>query len=136
MKRPFLILFSLVASINSLFAQEYFGQNKVQYDLFHYSIYKTPHFNIYYYPEEADAAKKVAEMAEVWYDRYSKIFDYYFNRPNPIILYASPEHFAQTDIIPGIIGEGIGGVTEGDKDRVIIPLTADWRDNNHVLGHE
>lgn len=136
MKRQFFLLLVAIGFVSSSFAQEYFGQNKVQYDQFQFSICKTPHFSIYYYPEEADAVKMIAQMAEIWYDRYSKIFNYQFNSPNPIILYASPEHFAQTDIIPGILGEGIGGVTESDKDRVIIPLSADWRDNNHVLGHE
>lgn len=136
MKRLFTILFLAMLFRQPANGQEYFGQNKVQYDLFHFAVYKTPHFNIYYYTEEADAAKTIAQMAEVWYDRLSSVLKFEFNQPNPIILYASPEHFAQTDIIPGIIGEGIGGVTEGERDRVIIPLSANWRDNNHVLGHE
>src|SRR4030095_11713877 len=117
-------------------AQEYFGQNKVKYDEFHFQVYNTPHFRIYFYEEEADAVKDVAQMAEIWYSRLSAIFNHTFTDPHPIILYASPEHFQQTDIIAGLMGEGIGGVTESDKERVIIPLTGSWRDNNHVLGHE
>jgi Tol biopolymer transport system component len=117
-------------------AQEYFGQNKVKYDQFHFEVYHTPHFNIYFYPEESDAVKDIAAMSEIWYDRLSDIFHHSFTAPHPIILYASPEHFQQTDIIPGLMGEGIGGVTVSEKERVIIPLTGSWRDNNHVLGHE
>ncbi|HUM47352.1 MAG TPA: DPP IV N-terminal domain-containing protein, partial [Chitinophagales bacterium] len=117
-------------------AQEYFGQNKVKYDELNFKVYNTPHFRIYYYDAEADAVKDIAQLSEIWYDRLSSVFHHQFSRPNPIILYASPEHFQQTDIIPGLIGEGTGGVTEGNKNRVIIPLTGSWKDNNHVLGHE
>ncbi|MEO6167973.1 MAG: hypothetical protein ABIO46_13550, partial [Chitinophagales bacterium] len=117
-------------------AQEYFGQNKVKYDELNFKVYNTPHFRIYYYDQEADAVKDIAQLSEIWYDRLSTVFHHEFSRPNPIILYASPEHFQQTDIIPGLIGEGTGGVTEGNKNRVIIPLTGSWKDNNHVLGHE
>ncbi len=125
------MIFSVFAS-----AQGYFGQNKVKYDQFDWSVYNTPHFRIYYYEEEKDAVKDAAQISEIWYDRLSKVFRHQFSEPNPIILYASPEHFQQTDIIPGLIGEGIGGVTEGNKNRVIIPLTGSWQDNNHVIGHE
>jgi hypothetical protein len=118
------------------FTQDYFGQNKVKYDKLHFQVYNTPHFRIYYYDQEAEAVKDIAQLSEIWYERLSKVFNHQFTDPNPIILYASPEHFAQTDIIPGLIGEGIGGVTEGNKNRVIIPLTGSWKDNNHVLGHE
>jgi hypothetical protein len=137
MKRRFLALFIIsFAIVQNGRGQEYFGENKVQYDQFRFAVYKTPHFDVHYYPEEAEAAKLMAQMAEVWYDRISKVLRFEFIQPNPIILYASPEHFAQTDVIPGILGEGIGGVTEGGRNRVILPLSANWRDNNHVLGHE
>lgn len=136
MKRRLFILFLSVAFFQNAQGQEYFGANKVQYDQFHFALYKTEHFDIHYYPEEAEAAKIIAQMSEMWYDRLSTVLGFRFTTPNPIILYASPEHFAQTDVIPGIIGEGVGGVTEGSRNRVIIPLSANWRDNNHVLGHE
>ena len=29
----------------------YFGKNKVKYDDFAWRIYKSPHFEVYYYPE-------------------------------------------------------------------------------------
>ena len=119
------------------FAQaQYFGQNKVVYDNLKFKIYNTPHFRIYYYEQESDAVKDVAQIAETWYDRLSRVFNHPLSHPNPIILYASPEHFQETEIIGGLIGEGIGGVTESGKNRVIVPLTGNWADNNHVIGHE
>ena len=29
----------------------YFGKNKVSYDTFAWRVYKSPHFEVYYYPE-------------------------------------------------------------------------------------
>src|SRR5262249_48648078 len=34
------------------------------------------------------------------------------------------------------LDQSIGGVTEPIKNRVIMPLTGSYADNNHVLGHE
>ncbi|NIP42584.1 MAG: peptidase S9, partial [candidate division Zixibacteria bacterium] len=54
----------------------------------------------------------------------------------PLILYANHADFQQTNVIPGIIQQGVGGVTEGLKNRVVIPLTGNYAENNHVIGHE
>ena len=41
---------------------QYFGRNKVQYDNFDFKILPTTHFNIHFYPEEADAVEDAARM--------------------------------------------------------------------------
>ena len=43
---------------------QYFGRNKVQYRGFTFQILKTEHFDVHYYPEEAQSAAIVARMAE------------------------------------------------------------------------
>ena len=53
---------------------QYFGRNKVQYRTFDFQILKTEHFDLYYYPEEAEAAQIVARMAERWHARLSRFF--------------------------------------------------------------
>ena len=45
-------------------AQNYFGQNQVQYDKFKWEIVETEHFLIHYYPEEKKASVVAARMAE------------------------------------------------------------------------
>jgi hypothetical protein len=114
---------------------QYFGRNKVQYKTFHFKVMTTDHFNIYYYTSE-EIIKDFARMAERWYDRYSKFFDYKFDDKNPIIVYASDADFQQTNVVEGLIGEGTGGVTEGMKKRVVLPLSGSYRDIDHVIGHE
>ena len=55
---------------------------------------------------------------------------------NPILFYNNHAHFQQTRAIGGHIGVGTGGVTEGFKNRVVMPLTNSNFQTNHVLGHE
>src|SRR6185295_19122979 len=42
----------------------------------------------------------------------------------------------QSNVIEGFIGQGTGGVTEGARDRVIMPFTGVYAESDHVLGHE
>src|SRR5215213_2954424 len=104
----FLTLCSLIAS--PLHAQ-YFGRNKVQYRTFDFQILKTEHFDIYFYPGEQGAANQAARMAERWLWRLSTVFSHQLSGRQPLILYASPIEFQQTNAIGGDICEGTGGVT-------------------------
>ena len=38
----------------------YYGKNKVAYDTFAWRVYKSPHFEVYYYPEFEQHGKKCA----------------------------------------------------------------------------
>jgi hypothetical protein len=115
---------------------QYFGQNKVQYDDFDFEVLETEHFDVYYYPIEADAARIVARMAERWYARLSTLLSHHLSTRQPLILYASHPEFEQTNVIEGLISEATGGVTEGGQRRVVLPLAAGLGDTDHVLGHE
>ncbi|HET8656576.1 MAG TPA: hypothetical protein VFL93_13735 [Longimicrobiaceae bacterium] len=117
-------------------AAQYFGRNKVQYQTFDFHVLQTPHFDIYYYPEEAVATRDAARMAERWYARLSRLLDHDFDQRQPIILYGGTPAFQQTTTLQGSIGEGTGGVTEMLKQRVILPLTGSYQETDHVLGHE
>ncbi len=136
-RTAFLLSILLLCLTGALFSDaQSFGQNKVQYKTFKFKILYTEHFAIYFYPEEDEAVNDVARMAERWYYRLSKLFNHDFRRRNPIILYAGDTDFQQTNVINELIGEGVGGVTEGMKNRVVIPLSTSYRDIDHVLGHE
>ncbi len=124
------------AASTSPAAAQYFGRNKVQYDDFDFRILETEHFEIFYYPEEEQAVRDAARMAERWYERHSRTFLREFQEKKPIIFYANDADFQQTNVISGFIGEGTGGVTEGLKQRVVMPLTGSYAETDHVLGHE
>jgi Tol biopolymer transport system component len=115
---------------------QYFGRNKVQYRDFDFRVLETQRFDVFYYPEEEAAARLAARMAERWYDRFSAVLGHTLTGRQPLILYASHPEFAQTNIIPGEIGEGTGGVTESLKRRIVLPMQGAVRETDHVIGHE
>ncbi|MDX1531007.1 MAG: hypothetical protein R3362_05740, partial [Rhodothermales bacterium] len=117
-------------------AAQYFGRNKVQYDDFDFRVLETEHFDIYYYPEEEQGVRDAARMAERWYARLSEILDHEFEDRKAIIFYADDADFRQTNVIGGLVGEGVQGVTEGFKLRIVMPLTGSYAETSHVLGHE
>ena len=51
---------SVASSAARLDAQQYFGQNQVQYRHFKWYVIETEHFSIHYYPEEKASAVDVA----------------------------------------------------------------------------
>ncbi len=117
-------------------ASAQFGQNKVQYDKFDFKVLQTEHFDIYYYSSEADAAQQVARMAERWHTRLSSALSHTLSGRQAVVLYASHPEFEQTNVIEGLINEAVGGVTEGGRRRVVLPLAASLAETDHVLGHE
>jgi Tol biopolymer transport system component len=136
-KRAFLALAVFLAiGWQTPAAGQYFGQNKVQYKVFDFKVLKTAHFDVYFYPQEKQAAELAAQMAERWHARLSKALRHQLSGRQPLILYATSVDFQQTNAIPGDLGEGTGGVTEGVRRRVILPMASSLADTDHVLGHE
>ncbi|MBS7563155.1 PD40 domain-containing protein [Mucilaginibacter sp. Bleaf8] len=122
--------------INTRAQAQYFGQNKVRYKSLKFKVYKTPHFEIYYYLKNDSLLKRFGQESELWYTLHQQVFRDTFKRPNPIILYADHPDFQQTTAIDGDIGVGTGGVTEGLKNRVVMPIMETNQTTRHVLGHE
>lgn len=116
-------------------AAQYFGRQKVQYENFDWHVMHTDRFDVHFYPEARTATEDAARMAERWYLRLSNAFQHGFDK-KPLILYADHPDFQQTNVIQSMLGEGTGGVTEGLKNRVIMPYTGRYAENDHVLGHE
>ncbi len=115
---------------------QYFGQNKVNYKEFDFRELRTPHFKILHYDSDTETVKKMGRYAENWYRLHFRIFADSIRTPSPIILYSNHGDFQQSVTIGGRIGVGTGGVTEGLRNRVVIPLLMTENQSNHVLGHE
>ncbi len=122
-------------SVRPLGAQDYFGQNQVQYTHFTWHTLETDHFLIYYYPAERAAVTDAARMAERAYARLSRILDHKFVEKKPIVLYASRTDFGANNVT-GDLGEAVGGVTEALRHRMLLNFTGDYASFEHVLTHE
>lgn len=115
---------------------QYFGQNKVRYKNLKFKVNQTPHFELYYYLKNDSMIKNFLQESEVWYELHQQVFRDTLTRKNPLILYANHPDFQQTTALQGEISVGTGGVTEGMKNRVIMPVMEIAQQTRHVLGHE
>ena len=70
-----LLVFFLGGSVEEAFGQTpyvpYFGKNRIRYNNFKWHIYKTDHFEIYYYPEIEQHLERVTSYAESAYQQVS-----------------------------------------------------------------
>ncbi len=125
-----------VLLLSTLNGQFYFGRNKIQYEQFDWQVLNTPHFQIYYYPDEELLAQAAAAWAEETFDELEQKFDHTLARPVPLVIYSSHLHFQQTNTIPYLIPEGVGGFFEYLKGRVVLPNTGSMFNFRKVLRHE
>ena len=134
--RAFLLTVALFVFGATSASGQYFGRNKVQYDDFEWQVMSTENFDIHYYPEEQLATEDGARMIERWNTRLEDAFQHRLRGRKPVVYYADHPDFQQTNVISGLIGEGTGGVTEALKNRMTLPFTGVYEDNDHVIGHE
>lgn len=136
-KLLFIAIFTVVAAPwpASLQAQ-YFGRNKPRYENKEFNVLQTPHFEIHHYLDNEPLLRKFANDAEHWYLLHQAVLLDTFDQRNPIILYNDHPDFQQTNAISGEISVGTGGVTEGLRNRVVLPLAMSNAQTRHVLGHE
>ena len=127
----------LVAAIEVRHASaQHFGKNKVEYVDFDFKIYETEHFAVYHYTREEAGARIVARLAERWYARLSRVLGHQLDGRQPLILYGSQPEFAQTNVVGGFLGEGVGGVTEAARRRIVMPFAPTLAETDQILGHE
>jgi hypothetical protein len=100
----------------------YFGKNKVRYDTFHWRVYKSPHFEIYYYPELEPHLTRIASYAESSYQKVSSDLKHSIEFAIPLIVYKTHSEFEQTNLFPDFIDEGILAFAEPVRNRMVLPI--------------
>jgi hypothetical protein len=120
----------------NLYSQYYFGRNKIQYDHFDWKIMRTEHFDVYFYPEMQELAEIGAAFAEEGYRKFESKLNHNILNRIPLIFYSNHAHFQQTNTIPSLIPEGVGGFFEFIKGRVVIPSNGNIHQFKHVIQHE
>lgn len=135
MKR--LSLLGMLFFVGTAFAQiDEFGKNKVQYKNFEWYFIQSKHFDVYFYPQEYYLAEFTAEAAEAAYTSISSHFRYDITNRIPLVIYDSHNDWQQTNVISEYLEEGVGGVTEMFKNRVVVPFEGSYRMLRHVIHHE
>jgi Tol biopolymer transport system component len=129
-----LIICGLVAPLEA--QNSVFGKNKVQYKNFQWQFIQTDHFDIYFSQNGYDVAQFTANVSEAAYTSIKKLLRYEINNRISFIVYNSHNEFQQTNVIAEYMEEGIGGVTELFKNRVVVPFEGDYSQFRHVIHHE
>ncbi len=113
-----------------------FGQNKIAYDRFHWNIYHSTHFDIYFYDREKDALQKVVDVAESAYDELSRKFNFQVSKKIPLIYYHTHSAFEQTNVDLNFIPEGVGAFAEPTRNRMVIPIDTTDEKLLQLVQHE
>src|SRR5687767_4493318 len=100
----------------------YYGKNQIHYDKFEWHIYKTDHFEIYYYPENERHLERVASYAESAYQQVSSDLRHDLNQKVPLIIFKTHSEFEQQNIAPGAAQEGVLAFAEGERNRMVLPI--------------
>ncbi len=124
----------ILASFSVGYAQ--FGKNKVQYEKFEWKYIQSTHFDIYYNAGSKYLAEFAAITAEEALNEYDNLINYKSEGRSAIIVYNSHNEFQQTNAVTSYMPEGVGGVTELYKNRIIIPFQGDYSVFHHVIRHE
>ncbi len=113
------------ASANAVRAQLFdsgFGQNKIAYERFDFRVYKSPHFDVHYYPEEEPFLEDIVAYAESAYDYLSRAFDHELRWRVPLIVYKTHAEFQQTNVQLSEIPESTLAFAEPLQNRMVLPI--------------
>lgn len=117
-------------------AYTYFGQNKIAYDDFHWKVYNSPHFDIYYYPASQPFLDDVVSDAESAYVRLSKELDHELRFRIPMIIYKTHGEFEETNITLEELPEAVGAFAEPIMNRMVLPIDQPPDKLYKLISHE
>ena len=100
----------------------YYGKNKVTYDAFTWRVYKSPHFEVFFYPEFEQHLARVVSYAESSYQKISSALKHEISSPIPLVLYKTHAEFEETNLYPDFLPEGVAAFTEPLRDRMVVPI--------------
>jgi len=115
---------------------QWFGKNKVQYEVLDWAVLETPHLRLHYYAEEESLARHLVVFAESVCVEFDGRFRVTPRNRVPFLLFSVHHLFQQSNATPGLVSEGTGGLTELIKGRVMLPHTGSWDRLRWVTRHE
>ncbi len=132
--RSFFAAFLFLAVSQNVFSQ--FGQNKVQYKVFDWKYLQSQHFDVYFNQGGEFIAQFTAVAAESSLVSLENNIGYGIKNRIPILVFNSHNEFQQNNAVDEYLSEGIGGVTELFKNRIVVPFEGDYDKFRHVIHHE
>ena len=136
---PFAFIFTAIVwllTASPVSGQYYYEKNKVQTRDYDFRTIETAHFVIHFYTGGEVLADYSARIAEEFYQKLNGDLSVGEESRIPIIIYNSPNEFAETNVMTDIIEEGVGGFSELFKNRVVVPFDGSYVRFKKVLWHE
>src|SRR4026209_629663 len=138
-----LALLMLGGAVQETFAQTpyvpYYGKNRIRFNDFKWNIYKTDHFEIYYYPEIESQLERVTSYAESAYQQVSSDLKHDLAFKIPLVVFKTQSEFQQQNIEASELPEGVLAFAEPYRDRMVLPIDepsdALYRLITHELTH-
>ncbi|HUL73101.1 MAG TPA: hypothetical protein VLT86_08365, partial [Vicinamibacterales bacterium] len=114
----------------------YFGKNQVRYDKFEWMIYKTDHFEIFYYPALEKHLERVASYAESAYQHISAELKHDLAEKVPLILFKTEAEFQEEHVSGGQMPEGVLAFAEPERNRMVLPIDQPADQLYELITHE
>jgi WD40 repeat protein len=130
----FLILISTYTSFSQVIYFPYYGKNKVLYTNFDWKVYKTDHFDIFYYGDGSRDLNIIADLAESAYKSISEDIKHQLSASVPLLYYRTSTEFYQTNLFQ--LPEGVLGVAEPLLYRIAIQGDMTIDEIHDLIEHE
>ncbi|MEO8484116.1 MAG: hypothetical protein ABI634_18030 [Acidobacteriota bacterium] len=114
----------------------YFGQIPPHYDRFDWHIYKTDHFEIYYYPSLEPHLERVASYAESAYQHISADLKHDLATRVPLIVFKTSSEFQENNVFGGETPEGVLAFAEPERNRMLLPIDEPPDQLYRLITHE
>lgn len=114
----------------------YFGQLRPHYDTFDWHIYKTDHFEIYFYPEIQQHLERISSYAESAYQHISSTLKHDMPNKIPMILFKTESEFQENNISGGELPGGVLAFTEPGRGRMVLPIDQPAEQLYELMTHE
>lgn len=131
-----LVLALLVSSAAAQSFAPYYGKNKVKYDKLDWQVYRSPHFEVYYYPEFEQELGRIVSYAESAYEKISNELKHEISYPIPMIVYKTFSEFSQTNLFPSEVPEGVLAFAEPIRTRLVLPIDEAPDKLQELITHE
>ena len=130
----FIFVISATMSLSQFIYFPYYGKNKVLYTKFDWKVYKTDHFDIFYYGDDTRDLKIIANLAESAYKTISEDIKHQLSASVPLLYYRTSTEFYQTNLFQ--LPEGVLGVAEPLLYRIAIQGDMPIDEIHDLIEHE
>jgi len=113
-----------------------YGKNKITYDDFDFMVYRAPHFDVMYYPEEESFLDDVVAYSETAYQNLRRLLNHDLSKRTPIIYYQTHAEFEQNHIYPYFLPEAVAAFAEPGVNRLVLPVDDPPDELLKLLTHE